>query len=123
MIPGLEELSVLVIDDEERIRHTLSYAFTLSGCHVITASTGSEGIQLARNKSYNIAFIDLKMPGLDGIETARWIKSLSPDTYTILMTGWNIKLDDSSLKNVINAVITKPFQLSEVSKIIKSVIK
>lgn len=121
-IPGLQDLSILIIDDEERIRHTLSYALTLAGCHVITASSGFEGIELAKKRDYNIAFIDLKMPDMDGLEIARQIKKLSPETFTILMTGWNVKLEADKTSTInIDAVLKKPFQLSEISKIVNSI--
>lgn len=122
--PGLQDLSILIIDDEERVRHTLSYALTLAGCHVITASSGFEGVELAKKRDYDIAFIDLKMPNMDGLETARQIKELSPETFTILMTGWNVKLEaDRSKRMNIDALLKKPFQLSEIRKIIDSIIR
>lgn len=112
-------ISILIVDDEEKIRHALSYALTLAGYHVITASDGQEALALFQSRSYDFAFVDLKMPGMDGWEVARTIKRMDPDTMVVLMTGWRVRLDDERLKEShIDAVITKPFKLSEMSDLI-----
>lgn len=111
--------SILIVDDEERIRHALSYALTLGGHHVITASDGYEALTLLQSRPYDVAFVDLKMPGMNGWDAADAIKQIDPDTMVILMTGWNVRLDDESLKKgPVDAVITKPFDLSEIYDVI-----
>jgi CheY-like chemotaxis protein len=111
--------SILIVDDEERIRHALSYALTLGGHHVITASDGYEALTLLQSRPYDVAFVDLKMPGMNGWDAADAIKKMDPDIVVILMTGWNVRLDDESLdKGPVDAVITKPFDLSEIYDVI-----
>ncbi len=112
-------ISILIVDDEERIRHALSYALTLGGHHVITASDGQEALTLLQSKPYDVAFVDLKMPGMNGWDTADAIKEMDPDIMVVLMTGWNVRVDDESLdKGPVDAVITKPFDLSEIYDVI-----
>ena len=114
-------ISVIIIDDEEMIRHALSYALTLGGHHVITASEGQEALKLFQSESYDIAFVDLKMPGMDGWELADAIKKIAPDTMVVLMTGWSVQLDDADLREGhVDAVIAKPFELSQVNTLISS---
>lgn len=114
-------ISVMIIDDEEMIRHALSYALSLGGHHVITASDGKEALTLFSDGTYDIAFVDLKMPGMDGWELANAIKQVAPETMIVLMTGWSVQLDDANLKkNHVDAVIAKPFELSEVTKLLAS---
>ena len=123
LLPKLGNISILIIDDEDMVRHALSYALTLGGYHVITAVNGKEGMEFIKSKFYDIAFIDLKMPDIDGLEVARFIKSVSSDTMTILMTGWGIKLDDERLQSGnVDAILAKPFQLSQVSELLSVVI-
>jgi CheY-like chemotaxis protein len=111
--------SILIVDDEERIRHALSYALTLGGHHVITASDGYEALALLQSRPYDVAFVDLKMPGMNGWDAADAIKKMDPDIMVVLMTGWNVRLDDESLnKGPVDAVITKPFDLSEIYDVI-----
>jgi len=114
-------ISIMIIDDEEMIRHALSYALSLGGHHVITASDGKEALTLFKNGTYDIAFVDLKMPGMDGWELASAIKQIAPETMVVLMTGWSVQLDDANLKERhIDAVIAKPFELSEISELLAS---
>ncbi len=123
LLPKLGNISILIVDDEDMVRHALSYALTLGGYHVITAMNGKEGMEFIKSKFYDIAFVDLKMPDIDGWEVVRFIKSVSPDTMTILMTGWGIQFDDERLQNGnVDAVLAKPFQLSQVSELISVVI-
>lgn len=123
LLPKLGNISILIIDDEDMVRHALSYALTLGGYHVITAVNGKEGMEFIRSRFYDIAFIDLKMPDIDGLEVAKFIKSVSPDTMTILMTGWGIQFDDKRLHDgSVDAILTKPFQLSKVSELLNIVI-
>jgi len=115
-------VSILIVDDEERIRHALSYALTLSGHHVITASDGHEALELFKNGSYDIAFVDLKMPRMNGWEVTNAIKQMDPDVMVVLMTGWSVRLDDERLsKNHVDAVLAKPFELSQINDLIKNV--
>jgi len=112
-------ISILIVDDEKEIRHALSYALSLDGHHVITASDGNEALDILKNRSYDVVFADLKMPGMNGLELASCIKEIDSDTVIILMTGWNVQLDREKLDgNTINAVLLKPFNLSEVYDLI-----
>ena len=115
-------VSILIVDDEEKIRHALSYALTLAGHHVITASDGEEALALAQGGLYDVAFVDLKMQGMNGWEVSSAIKQLNPDTMVVLMTGWSIRADDERLKeNHIDAIIAKPFELSQINDMVTAV--
>ncbi len=119
----VRQISILIVDDEDKIRHALSYALTLGGHHVITASDGEEALTLFENGSYDIVFVDLKMPGMDGWVVARSVKQSEPNTKVVLMTGLRVELSDEKLKERhIDAVITKPFELSEIGELIAVVV-
>ncbi len=118
----LGQISVIIIDDESRIRQTMSYAISLSGHNVITASNGQEAIEHIEKRFYNIAFVDLVLPDMDGWQVIDIIKQKSPNTITVLMTGWNVKLDDNEiLSRNTDAVLSKPFQISDVFELIKNI--
>lgn len=118
-ISRVRNISILIVDDEEKIRHAMSYALTLAGHHVITASDGQEALNLFQTGSYDMVLVDLKMPGMDGWELARNIKRIDPNTIVVLMTGWRVRLDDKLLKEkIVDKVLVKPFQLSEITDLI-----
>ena len=66
-------INILVIDDEEVIRKSFILALDGTGYNVETAESGEKGIEKARETNFDLIFLDLKMPGLDGVETLREI--------------------------------------------------
>jgi two-component system NtrC family sensor kinase len=98
---------LLIIDDEEGIRKVLSLSLTSDGYDVFTASGGEEGIDIFKTESPSIILTDIKMPGMDGIETLKRIKELNSDAEVIMITGHGdmdlaieaLKLDASDFLN------------------------
>lgn len=78
---------ILVVDDELGVRVTVQKILSRSGYEVMTAANGDEALQLARAKSFDLALIDLIMPGIDGVETMRRLRAVSPDTVVIMLTA------------------------------------
>lgn len=79
---------ILIIDDEESIRDGCSQTLSKWGHQVITASDGDEGIRLAREKVPEMAFVDLKMPGMNGMEVMDILAADIPDIVLIVITGY-----------------------------------
>lgn len=79
--------SVLVIDDEQSIRATLSGALEDEGYRVFTAESGRAGLELIRSERPDIVLLDIWMPEMDGIETLKRIKSDWPDQPVVMMSG------------------------------------
>jgi signal transduction histidine kinase len=79
---------ILVIDDEEALRDGCRQALEKSGYTVLTAGEGVEGIKIAREKKPNIAFVDLKMPGISGMEIIEILSKDIPDIVLIMITGY-----------------------------------
>ncbi len=98
---------LLIIDDEEGIRKVLTLSLASDGYDVSAAAGGEEGIEIFKNESPPIILTDIKMPGLDGIETLKRIKKLNPDAEVIMITGHGdmdlaieaLKLDASDFLN------------------------
>jgi len=80
--------SILVIDDEETIRSLFKETLEESGHKVTTAATGSKGLELVKQWDFDLVFLDLKMPGMDGAEVFRQIKSIKPDLPIAIITGY-----------------------------------
>ncbi len=78
---------ILVVDDDLGVRITVQKILSRSGYEVMTAAGGDEALQLAREKSFDLALIDLIMPGMDGIETMRRLREASPETVIIMLTA------------------------------------
>jgi PAS domain S-box-containing protein len=101
--------NLLLIDDEEGIRKVLGLTLKDAGYEVSIAIDGEHGLELFKQENPAIVLTDIKMPGLDGIEVLRRIKSISPDTEVIVITGHGeIELAIKSLQLEASDFITKP---------------
>src|SRR5262249_30265146 len=80
--------SILVIDDEEIMREILETLLTRSGYEVRLASSGQEGLDLARALPFDAAVVDIMMPGLNGIETLDELKRIDEDLAVIIITAY-----------------------------------
>jgi len=78
---------MLLVDDEDDFRTTLANRLKLRKIDITDVASGSEAIELVRQKSFDVAIIDVKMPGIDGIETLKQIKQLQPDIEIVMLTG------------------------------------
>lgn len=81
--------SILVVDDDVDTCRNLSDILTDLGYHVDTAHTGEQALELVRKKHYEVALLDLKMPGMDGLTLYREIKKLSAGTVAMIVTAFS----------------------------------
>lgn len=78
---------VLLVDDEERFRTNLARMLTAQGLQVADTGSGREALDVLQLEPYDVALVDIRMPGMDGLETLAQIKRLSPGTEVIMLTG------------------------------------
>lgn len=78
----------LVVDDDETFRERLARALRKRGYEVRTAPDGETAVALARDDSPELAVVDLRMPGMSGLELLRALHELDPTTKVVLLTGW-----------------------------------
>ena len=78
---------ILIIDDEESIRASLIGVLEDEGFRTVFAHNGEEGLRLLREENPDVVLLDIWMPGIDGIETLRRIKEISPDQLVVMMSG------------------------------------
>lgn len=79
---------VLVVDDEDLVRNTISHWLAHSGFQPLEAENGSVAIDMLQHHEPEVALVDLVMPDLSGLEVTRQIKNLSPDVEVIILTGY-----------------------------------
>jgi len=110
---------ILVADDEESMRWVLSRALGKKGFTVDLASNGDEALSLFERNRYDLAILDIKMPGRSGLDLLRRFRDQCPDTLVIIMTA------ESSMENAVEAMksgaydyMTKPFDLNALDAII-----
>lgn len=119
--------SILVVDDESIIGLTFDRALVKKGYHVDSVLSGEEALEAVKKRKYDLVFIDKMMPGMDGIETCREIKKISPDSICIFMTGLFDKENNLKEMAFVDAggrtyYLYKPFADGEIESVIKKVI-
>ena len=115
---------IMVVDDEPYMCTTLEAIFKDEGYEVATASDGYEAISQAKSASFDLIFMDIKLPGINGVEAYREIKSISPDTVVVVMTGFALEdLVKEALEEGAYAVIYKPFAVEQILDIVQAVLQ
>lgn len=89
---------ILIVDDDESIRKTMTAILEDEGYMVDSASSGKEAIQKTNNTQYNLALLDIRLPDMEGIELLKLMKESVPRTRKIMVTGY------PSMQNAIGAL-------------------
>ncbi|HVX61599.1 MAG TPA: response regulator [Pirellulales bacterium] len=79
--------SILIVDDEQNIRFTISEALAELPASIETASTGEEAQKKVEQKPYSLVLLDLRMPGMDGMEVLRWLRDSRPEIPVVIITA------------------------------------
>ena len=118
---------ILVIDDEVAIRKSFVLALEDTGYAVDTAGSGKEGIELFKNSQYDLIFLDMKMPGKNGVEVLREIRRMDQQVPIYIITAFFAEFFDE-LKNaekemVDFEILRKPIGIDQIVMVVKSVLE
>lgn len=106
---------VLVVDDEEGIRESLSGILEDEGYEVLTSNSGEDAIKVVREQNLDLILLDILLPGIDGIQTLKEIRGLRPDIPVIMISGHgNIELAVKATKMGAYDFLEKPLSLERV---------
>jgi DNA-binding response OmpR family regulator len=116
--------TVLVVDDEQEIRDLLDSFLTAQGYEVILAADGKEAIELAGTENPQAIILDIKMPGIDGIEVCKRLKEKEETRLipVIMITGFEDNKIEA-LEMGADDFVNKPFDMAELSIRAKSVLQ
>lgn len=105
------ETRVLVVDDEPVLRKLFERILETTGIQVQTASSGQEALELLEQQTFDAILLDMKMPGISGVEAVTVIRRNQPDLPIVAMSGYVDDTDRETLKNCgVHTVLTKPVQ-------------
>lgn len=111
----LKDKKILLVDDDEWIRDSLTMYFGTEECHIMAVETAEEGMGLLKQQGYDIILIDYKLPGMDGLTFSKKIKEMRPDAIKILITAYKTKEVVSEAKQIgIQDLIDKPFTIDTI---------
>ena len=104
-------MSVLVVDDEQDIRDGSERILSRMGCQVLTAAQGEEALQILTEETVSIVLLDMKMPGMDGIEVLTRIREINEEILVIVITGYaTVETAIEAMKQGAYDFISKPFE-------------
>lgn len=116
-----KKISLLIVDDEESVRDSLYNWFIEDGYEVDCAENAKIALTLIESHNYDIVLADIKMPGMDGLEMHRRIKSLNKDAIVIVMTAFaSVETAVQALKDGAYDYVTKPFDPDDLSYLIRN---
>lgn len=116
-----KNITILIVDDEHSVRDSLYNWFVTDGYSVDCAENAVEALKKIEQKHYQIILIDIKMPGMDGLELHRRIKSMQNEAIVIIMTAFaSVDSAVEALKDGAYDYICKPFDPDQLSQIIRT---
>src|SRR5512141_1027745 len=106
---------VMIVDDEEGIRETLSGIFEDEGYGAVTAGSGEDAIRIAKETKPDIVVLDIWLPGMDGLQTMKELRDASPGLPVIVISGHaNIELAVKATKIGAYDILEKPLSMEKV---------
>ena len=106
---------VLVIDDEQDICSMLSRVLAEEAYQVFTATSGEDGLKIFQDESPDLLLLDVRMQGMSGVETLRWIRDSDSGRPVVIITGRATKMElEEALRLGVSEIIYKPFALQQV---------
>ncbi len=116
--------SVLIVDDNLSLCKTMSFVLGRKGYAVTTAKDGPEAVRRVRERPFDITFMDIKMPLMDGTETYRRIKKIRPDPVVVMMTAYAVdNLVKEALEEGASGILYKPLDMEKVVDLIQGQMK
>jgi DNA-binding response OmpR family regulator len=119
----MKDKSVLIVDDEKNILLTLSQSLEVLQLETDTAANGEEALAKLKEKDFGLILLDLRMPGMDGMEVLRQVREIRPDIRIIMITAYGtIELAVEAMKLGAVDFIQKPFSPEEIRELVSRVL-
>ena len=114
-----QKARILIVDDEPKICQFLQVLLTREGYEAHSACKAADAVTMVAEGSYDLVITDLKMPGMDGFELVRCIKSMRAGLPIVMITGYaTVETAVQALRHGVDDYVTKPFNIDELRKVI-----
>lgn len=115
-------LKVLVLDDDVDLADALAELLEMEGHDVTVVHNGMHAIEAFKRTDFDVGFFDVKMPGMNGVESFLEIKKIKPDAKIFMMTGYSVEqLLEQALENGALGIMRKPFDPDELIEKLKDI--
>ena len=117
----MKPLNILIVDDDRDFGRSLANFLRLEGHEVVLAFDSEAAVEKFRARDFDAAFLDVKLPGMNGVESFLEIRKLKPDAKVFMMTGFSVEeLLRTAMDNGAVGVFHKPLDLDEVLKALEA---
>jgi len=118
----MEQLKILVVDDDQDFAENMADTLELKGHKVELAFSGEEAVEKFLKDDFDIAFMDVKLPGKNGVESFLEIRKLKPHVKVVMMTAYSVKqLLEEAVENGALGVLDKPFDMKSVLEMLNRI--
>ena len=113
---------VLIIDDDRDHAESIVDILSMRGHQVEAAFSGEAGVKVFREEDFDLVFMDVKLPGMNGVETFFEFKKIRPDAKVMMMTGYSVEqLLSQAIENGAMGVLRKPFAIADLLHVLDEV--
>lgn len=121
MMANKEKLKILVVDDEPDLCWVLEQALKADGHEITRAETGEIAREIIEDASFDLAFIDIRLPDEDGFSIAEFLKKNNPDVKVVIISGYYYPEDEGLQDKDVDGFISKPFDLDQINEMVQKV--
>jgi two-component system, NtrC family, response regulator HydG len=107
----MSRANVMIVDDDQDLAESLAEFLEMSGCSVTTAANGKEAVLGHGKQDFDVTFMDVRMPIMNGVDSFFEIRKLKPDAKIVMMTGFKEAIVTKALEAGAIGLLSKPFDI------------
>jgi len=118
----MKSLNIFIVDDNKDLAEGMAMLLQIEGHRVTLAYSGEQALKIFKQQDFDITFMDVKMPGMNGVESFFEIRKIKPDAKVMMMTAYSVKeLLQQAIDGGAMGVLDKPVEPEKIKKILESV--
>ena len=114
---------ILVVEDDNLFLWTLMHFLEKEGYEVVPAASGEKAFEMLQERSFDIVISDFHLPGFNGKELIKRVKSVRPSTKTVLITAYQPEEMGKEGESALNAYLNKPIELGNLRKVLQDLMR
>lgn len=114
-------IRVMIVDDDQDLAESLADLLQVHGYEVDVAKDGRDAVEHARSQDFDIAFMDVRMPVMNGVDSYFAIKKMKPQARIVMMTGFKEPILERAINAGAEGPLHKPFSVEDMLKLVETV--
>jgi CheY-like chemotaxis protein len=116
----MKDTSIIIVDDDRDLAESLAELLEVNGYQVEIASNGQEAVERFRHKDYDIAFMDVRMPVMNGVDSFFAIRQMKPEARIVMMTGFKEPIMQKAVDAGALGPLHKPFTIDAMLRLVEA---